>query len=430
MFSERTNWKLARNRYTDAIEDARARGARLLDLTASNPTRVGLEYDSRTILAALGSEKALDYDPQAKGLLAAREAVSEYYRDRCARGEGDVASNVSTTGDLETVDPERVVLTTSTSEGYSFVFRLLCNAGDELLVPKPSYPLFEFLADLQDVKLVPYPLIYDHGWQMDFPSMEKAVTQRTRGVVLVHPNNPTGSYVKVREREELNAFCQRHRLAVIVDEVFLDYRLESVLETHPNSLHAPLGRHSPVQRLGRDDRCSFAGNQEVLTFTLSGLSKISALPQMKVAWVVTSGPREVVGAAMGRLEVIADTYLSMNAPMQWAVPVLLEQRKRIQSQLMERVRANLAELDRQIAGQRMCQRLELEGGWYAVLRVPVTRSDEDLAIELVREKSVLVHPGHFYDFPSDGYLVLSLITEAEEFTAGIASVLEYLGRTA
>ena len=401
MFSSRTNWKLARNRYTEAVEDARSRGVRLLDLTASNPTRVGLRYDSAAILGALGSERAMDYDPQAKGLLSAREAVGGYYRERLTRSERDVASNVST-GGVSIVDPERVVLATSTSEGYSFVFRLLCNAGDELLVPKPSYPLFEFLADLQDVKLVPYPLIYDHGWQMDFHSLEKAFTGRTRGVVVVHPNNPTGSYVQPGEFAPLNDFCRAHGLAVIVDEVFLDYALD-----------------------GRE-HASFASNDDVLTFTLSGLSKISALPQMKVAWVVTSGPDSEVREAMERLEVIADTYLSMNAPMQWAIPTLLAQRKSVQQQLQERVKKNLAELDHQLAQQKACERLCVEGGWYAVLRVPVTRTDEELAIELVREKSVLAHPGHFYDFPSDGYLVFSLIAEEEEFREGIDRVLDTL----
>jgi len=438
MFSDRTNWTLGTNRLTQALEEVRARGAWILDLTVSNPTRVGLRYDERAILAALGSPRALDYDPQAKGLWEAREVVADYYR----HGHG--------VGDL---DAERIVLTTSTSEGYSYVFRLLCNQGDELLVPKPSYPLFEFLADLQDVKLAPYPLIYDHGWQMDFPSLEKAVTARTQGVVVVHPNNPTGSFVKAQERELLNSFCRARGLAVIVDEVFLDYGLETsrararetdersrsaaplrvdsgyvAPQADSGSLHAALDRRSPVQNLGRDDISygSFAGNSEVLTFTLSGVSKISALPQMKVAWVVTSGPRDEVAAALARLEVIADTYLSMNAPVQWAVPVLLEQRKDIQWQLMERVRTNLAELDRQLAGQTVCSRLSVEGGWYAVLRVPVTRSDEELAVELVREKQVLVHPGHFYDFPGDGYLVLSLIGVEPEFTEGIARVLKYL----
>jgi len=428
MFSDRTNWKLAQNQFTVALEEVRAGGAKLLDLTVSNPTRVGLRYDEKAILEALASPRALDYDPQSKGLREARVAVAGYYRGSRGTGEGDVASNVSTRG-IE-ADPERIVLTTSTSEGYSFVFRLLCNAGDELLVPKPSYPLFEFLADLQDVRLVPYPLIYDHGWQMDFPSLEKAVTERTRGVVVVHPNNPTGSYVQDGEASMLNSLCREHGLAVIADEVFLDYRLDGDARTGNSHVGtAALGR--PVERSStavdeRTNARSFAGNQEVLTFTLSGLSKVAALPQMKVAWVVTSGPRELAATAMERLEVIADTYLSMNAPIQWATPALLEQRKSIQRHLLERVKGNLAELDRQLAGQKACSRLSVEGGWYAVLRVPVTRSDEEMAIELVREKSVLVHPGHFYDFESDGYLVLSLITIDAEFANGISRVLQHL----
>ena len=387
MFSDRTNWRLERNRFTVALEEVRASGANVLDLTVSNPTRAGLHFDEQAILASLASPRALDYDPQSKGLLEARRGVAGYYREEHR---------------IDGLDPEQIVLTTSTSEGYSFVFRLLCNAGDELLVPKPSYPLFEFLADLQDVRLVPYPLIYDHGWQMDFPSLQKAVTPRTRGVVVVHPNNPTGSYVHPGEMEMLSSFCREYNLAVIVDEVFLDYRL------------------------GEANHASFAGNHDVLTFTLSGLSKIAALPQMKVAWVVTSGPRELETDALGRLEVIADTYLSMNAPIQWALPALLEQRKNVQRQLLERVKKNLAELDRQLAGQKACGRLNVEGGWYAVLRVPVTRSDEELAIELVREKLVLVHPGHFYDLPRDGYLVLSLITAEEEFAEGVTRALDML----
>jgi alanine-synthesizing transaminase len=385
MFSDRTNWKLSPNRFTQALEEARLAGKDILDLSASNPTRAGLHYNERTILGALASPKSMDYDPQSKGLRGAREAVARYYCDE--HGVRDL-------------DPERLVLTSSTSEGYSYVFGLLCNPGDELLVPKPSYPLFDFLADLEDVKLVSYPLIYDHGWQMDLPSLECAVTPRTRGVVIVHPNNPTGSYVQPHELALLNLFCRKHCLALIVDEVFLDYAHDG------------------------KTRSSFTGNRDVLTFTLSGLSKISALPQMKVAWVAASGPEAEVEAAMARLEVIADTYLSMNAPMQWAMPVLLQQRHGIQRQLLDRALANLGELDRQLAAQKTCQRLNVEGGWYAVLRVPVTRSDEDLVIALLREKSVLVHPGHFYDFPGDGHLVLSLITPEEEFAEGVRRALE------
>jgi|HubBroStandDraft_6_1064221.scaffolds.fasta_scaffold00090_13 alanine-synthesizing transaminase len=387
MFSHRTNWRLTRNHLTEALDEVRSSGAHLLDLTISNPTRVGLCYDERLILQSLASPQSLDYDPQSKGLPSARAAVAAYYQ--------------STHG-IHHFEPERVLLTTSTSEGYSFVFRLLCNPGDELLVPKPSYPLFEFLADLQDVKLVPYPLIYDHGWQMDFPSLQKVVKERTRGVVVVHPNNPTGSYVRAQERESLNRFCREHEIALIADEVFLDYAHD-----------------------GRK-RQSFVANQDVLTFTLSGVSKISALPQMKVAWIATSGPGAEVEAAQARLEVIADTYLSMNAPIQWAVPVLLDQRNGIQQQLLDRVLGNLGELDRQLSAQTTCQRLSVEGGWYAVLRVPVTRTDEELAVDLLRRKAVLVHPGHFYDFPSDGYLVLSLIAQKAEFGEGIGRLLELM----
>ncbi len=385
MFSDRTNWKLTRNRLTKAWEEVRAAGREVLDLTISNPTRAGFDYDEAAILGALSSPRAMDYDPQPKGLLEAREAVSGYYGEQQATTE---------------LNPEQLMLTTSTSEGYSYVFRLLCNAGDEVLIPKPSYPLFEFLGDLQDVKLVPYPLIYDHGWQIDFPSMPKAVSPLTRAVVVVHPNNPTGSYLKPDERDTLNRFCAEHDLALVGDEVFLDYAHD-----------------------GRS-RSSLALNREVLTFTLSGLSKVSALPQMKVAWMVASGPKAQWKDAMARLEVIADTYLSMNAPIQWAVPILLEQRKSIQKQLLDRVLANLTELDRQLATRKSCQRLGVEGGWYAVLRVPVTGSDEDLTIELLRSKSVLVHPGHFYDFPGEGHLVLSLIGPQGEFAEGIRRVLE------
>jgi len=388
MFSKRTDWKLTHNRFTETQHQLEKSGRAVLDLTVSNPTRVGVQHDER-IVQSLLNPKALDYDPQPKGMLSAREAVVNYYRDQYKGSD---------------FDPESLILTTSTSEGYSYVFRLLCNPQEEILVPKPSYPLFEFLADLQDVKLVPYPLLYDHGWQIDFPSLNNAVTSKTRAVVLVHPNNPTGSYVSQSEQNALNKFCNEHGLALIVDEVFLDYS------------------HDAARRP------TFAANNAALTFTLSGLSKISALPQMKLAWIVTSGPGEQVHAAMQRLEVIADTYLSVNAPIQLATAVLLDQRRIVQSFLLTRLQVNLEEFDQQLSRQKLCVRLHVEGGWYAVLRVPVTQSDEDLAIAIMKNLSVLVHPGHFYDFASDGYLVVSLITEPKEFSEGIKRVLDFLNR--
>jgi alanine-synthesizing transaminase len=380
MFSRRTQWNLAPNRLTLAHRAALASGKKIIDLTISNPTRAEIQYNETAILDSLRNPRSLDYDPQPKGLLSARDSVAAYYDP--------------------IIDPESFILTTSTSEGYSFVFRLLCNPGDEILVPKPSYPLFDFLAELQDVTLVPYSLIYDHGWQIDFHSLENAITQKSRGIVLVHPNNPTGSYVGAQERQRLNELCQQHKLALIADEVFLDYAHD---KTQP----------------------TFASNRDTLTFTLSGISKISALPQMKLAWIAVSGPSTDAAAAMQRLEIIADTYLSLNAPIQLAAPVLLDQRKTIQPQLMRRVSANLAELDHQLTLQKSCSRLEIQGGWYAVLRIPVTRSDEDFAIELLQRSGVLVHPSHFYDFPSDGYLVLSLIAAEEEFRSGVSATLQY-----
>jgi alanine-synthesizing transaminase len=385
MFSRRTGWRLELNRFTEAVREAHSSNREILDLTVSNPTRAGILYDQPAMLEALRNEKVLDYDPQSKGLLSAREAVADYYRQRG-----------------EKVDPENLVLTTSTSEGYSYVFRLLADPGAEVLVPKPSYPLFEFLADLQDVKLVPYPLIYDHGWQVDLHSLEQVLSERTAGVVVVHPNNPTGSYVSTEEQARLYQLCAEREIGLIVDEVFLDYAHD--------------GQRRP----------SFATNAEALTFTLSGLSKISALPQMKLAWIAVSGPQEPAQEAMARLEIIADTYLSVNAPVQFAAPVLLEQRKAIQRQLMDRLQTNLRELDRQLSTKPACSRLNVEGGWYVVVRVPVTRSDEDLAIALLRECGVLVHPGHFYDFPNDGYLVLSLITEPAVFSEGISRLLNFV----
>jgi aspartate/methionine/tyrosine aminotransferase len=382
MFAERTNWNLAGNRLSEALARHRASGKRLYDLTASNPTECGFAYNSEIILGALQNPAALRYEPNPKGLESTRLAVTEYYS---ARGVA--------------ISAEDIVLTTSTSEAYSFVFRLLCNPGDELLIPAPSYPLFGFLADILDVKLVRYPLIYDHGWQIDLHSLQQALTARTRGVIVVNPNNPTGHFVKAGELAKLNEICAAGELALIADEVFLDF---------------PLTNDKPA---------SFAGNKGALTFAMSGLSKIAGLPQMKMAWLVASGPEELKKLALEKLEIIADTFLSPNAPVQLATPTFLEQRGGFQKQVMSRVKNNLAELDRQLAGKASCRRLALEGGWYAVLRVPASRSDEDLAVELLSDQDVYVHPGHFFDFANEGYLVLSLIGGERDFAEGFRRLL-------
>jgi alanine-synthesizing transaminase len=387
MFSDRTNWPLTRNPFTLALDELRANGTPLLDLTASNPTLCNFHYESTAILSAFQNPAALTYDPQPKGTLAARREVARYYLD-----------------DHQTiVDHESLFLTTSSSEAYSYAFRLLCNPGDELLLPKPSYPLFEFLAGLQDIRLVPYSLAYAHGWFIDFQSLENAITPRTRAILLVHPNNPTGSYVQPEELTRLNALCKKHNLDLIVDEVFLDFPFNS------------------------PPRKTFASNNEVLTFTLSGLSKISALPQMKIAWLAVTGPDSQLRPTLDRLEIIADTFLSLSAPAQAALPTLLAQRHSLRPQLLARIRENRAHLQSQLCSHSACELLHADAGWYAVLRYAANSSthasDEDLAIHLLRHHQVLLHPGHFYDFPSNGYLVLSLITPPIDFREGVQKLL-------
>jgi alanine-synthesizing transaminase len=354
----------------------------IADLTASNPTRCGFEYDPE-LLEALTDSTALDYDPQPKGSLRAREAVCGYYADH------GVA-----------VRPDQVILTTSTSEAYSYLFRLLCNPESEIVVPQPGYPLFDFLAVLDDVGLKQAPLVYDHGWQIEPEGFGRAITDRTRAIMLVHPNNPTGHFTKLWEAEELAKLCLEFDLSLIVDEVFLDYGI------------------------GDKSRSFAAGLDGVPVFVVSGLSKIAGLPQMKAAWIVATGPE--AGVALERLEVVADTFLSMNAPVQCALPKWLAGREGILKQIRGRVARNLAELDRQLAAAPMIQRLEVEGGWYATLRIPALQPDELTVLELL-ERGVWVHPGYFFGMANSGWLVLSLLGLEHEFSTGVTRMIDYLG---
>src|SRR6266851_9461731 len=390
MFASRTNWRLDTNPLTQALEEHWRSGKELLDLTVSNPTACGLAYPEEEIVGALADPRALEYCPESKGVREAREAVAGYYSGRLGfAGPGD------------RVDPERILLASGTSECYTHIFRLLCEAGDEILVPAPSYPLFEFLADLADIRLVPYPLLYDHGWQIDFASLRAALTPRSRAVLVVHPNNPTGSFVKPREAAELAEICAAREMAIVADEVFLDYT----------------GGYEPPR--------TFAFQDAALTFTLSGLSKISLLPQMKLAWTVVSGPDAIVQTAVDRLEIIADTYLSPSTPVQLALPKFLFLRHSLHAQLQQRISANLSALDSMLRESKSLARLDREGGWYAILRVPVTGSDEDLTVALLERCSVLVHPGHFFNFPREGFLVLSLITPQHKFKEGGLRLLRF-----
>jgi alanine-synthesizing transaminase len=380
-FSKRTEWNTEESALALAHRERVQAGLPVADLTASNPTRCGFVYDAH-LLAPLADQRALDYDPQPLGLLRTREAVCGYYRDH-----GVV------------VRPDRVALTTSTSEAYSFLFKLLCDAGSEIVVPQPGYPLFDFLAVLDDVRIKGAPLVYDHGWQIEPEGFRRAVTAETRAIVLVHPNNPTGHFTKRREAEELGKLCREQGIALIVDEVFLDYGFD-----------------------GQKAESFAEGLEGVDVYVVSGLSKIAGLPQMKAAWIVATGPH--AAEAMSRLEVIADTFLSMNAPVQGAIPAWLAGRGQIQQHITERVKANLAELDGQLADLDLVRRLEVEGGWYAVLRIPAVQPDETTVMELL-ERGAWVHPGYFFGMEESGWLVVSLLGSVEEFRTGVQVIVDY-----
>lgn len=383
-FSKRTNWNTEESDLSRAHRERLRAGLPVADLTASNPTRCGFTYEP-ALLSKLNDARALDYDPQPRGLLEARRAVCTYYADR------DVG-----------ILPEQVILTTSTSEAYSFLFRLLCDPGSEVLIPQPSYPLFDFLAALDDVRLKTAPLVYDHGWQIDPEGFRRAISPETRAIVLVHPNNPTGHFTKGWEAQELGALCREFDLSLIVDEVFLDYVFPGRSAVEANSFAA--------------------GLEGVPVYVVSGMSKIAGLPQMKAAWIVATGPQRE--PALERLEVIADTFLSMNAPVQWALPSWLEKRGAIQGQIQQRVSENLLDLDRQIAEQSMISRLELEGGWYAILRVPALEPDET-TVRCLLDHGVWVHPGYFFGLRERGWLVASLLTQPQEFSTGVTQIMRY-----
>ena len=368
-FSSRITWSLIP---TDLSLAAQRHTGTLLDLTQSNPTAAGISYPSDRILTALNDERSLRYHPSALGLLEAREAVSDYYGGRAPA--------------------DRILLTASTSEAYSYIFKLLCDPGDQVLVPRPSYPLFDFLAQLEGISAVQYPMRYSGGWHIDLDALASSVTDHTRAIVFVNPNNPTGSYLKSYEYE----FLARLGLPLIVDEVFRDYAFSS--------------DHTRVDTV--------AGREDVLTFCLSGLSKVSALPQLKAGWIVCGGPEAERAEALDRLELIADTFLSIGTPVQYALPELLAIRTEVQAAIRDRCASNLLFLRRALEDSP-AQVLQVEGGWYATIRVPRLRSEEEWVIHLIESQGVLVQPGYFYDFESEAFLILSLLTEPAIFGEGV-----------
>ncbi len=388
MFAKRTNWELTTNKITTILESLRKEGTAIFDLTESNPTRCGFSYPQSEILKELSSSQNLRYAPSPRGNLSARKAICDYYADK----------NIA-------VDPEQIFLTAGTSEAYSFLFRLLAEPGDKVLFPNPSYPLFQFLFDLNDLQYTPYPLTYapHHGWQVNVEGFYEAVAADTKAVVFVNPNNPTGSFVRERELARINAICRSRNLAMISDEVFLDYAFEESAE--PMSL---------------------AGNREVLTFVLSGISKILGLPQMKLGWIVVNGPQDLMRDAMARLEIIGDTYLSVNTPVQNALPRWFELRPVIQKEILQRVERNRAFLFHHVSSQakEKSSCLHCEGGWYAILKLGPHYMEEILVEELLTEDQVFVHPGYFFDFEEEPYLVLSLLPTEEIFQEGVRRLLK------
>jgi len=383
MFSRRTSWDRSSNRLTETVEHHRLSGSGILDLSETNPTQVGISYPRR-ILEALSHPSSSDYRPDPAGAPGAREAIARVFAQRgCAPA------------------PEDILLTASTSEAYSWLFKLLADPGDEILVPRPSYPLFEFLTGMESVVPVPYDLTFDGAWSVSVEALEARLTSRARAVVVVSPNNPTGSYVKRGELRDLETLCRRYGLALMGDEVFAEYphgpdseRAESILQA-----------------------------EAILTFSLGGLSKLVGLPQLKLGWMAVSGPPALRREARERLELIADTFLSVNTPVQLSTSILLEEGEKVRRQIQRRIAANLDFLRESTDGSSPFRLLPCEGGWTAVLRVPSVMTEEEWVLSLLREDSVLVHPGYFYDFPLPAYLVLSLLPSESDFREGVRRIL-------
>ena len=383
-FAHRTNWHQEPNALNKALEDLGKRGIDILDLTASNPTSCDFLYPEG-MLSAFNSLDNFHYHPDACGMDQTRQAVANYYARQKA-----------------ILSPDDIILTASTSEAYSFLMRLLVNPGEKVLIPKPSYPLFQFLLEINDVNFDYYPLVYDGQWHLDIPALERLVDAKTKAIILVNPNNPTGSYISRAELNFLNELCRKHQMSIISDEVFFEYALN------------------------QGDYVSCAGNQTVLTFVLGGLSKTLGLPQMKCAWIAASGPQGILQESKARLEIIADTYLSVNTPVQNALGLWLDHAPALQGQIISRVNKNWQWLSTHLNDHT--QLLSLQGGWYATLRIPAIKSEEEWVLEFIREDHVSVYPGYFFDFDREAYIVLSLLPPAPVFQEGVGRIMQRLAK--
>lgn len=374
MISSRLPGNLEPNAVARAIDAKRRSGVDIVDLTASNPTTAGFEYPD-DLLQPLADARALTYEPQPLGLWSARAAVAADFRRR-----GVVIS------------ADRVALTASTSEAYALLFKLLCDAGDAVLVPHPSYPLFEHLTQMESVMAIPYALEYHGRWRVDVDSIRRAATDRVRAILIVSPNNPTGSFLHRDDLAAIGTLAKERQWAIIGDEVFADYPLDAA----PEAAHVLPGA-------------------AVLTMSLGGLSKSAGLPQLKLGWIGFGGPAAEVDRAIAAYEVIADTYLSVSTPVQAAAADLIERGAAMRGKILARVRRNLESLRKLAAAHPAVDVLTAEGGWSAVIQVPQLAPEEALVLELLEKDNVLVHPGYFFDFAREAFLVVSLIVEPSRF---------------
>ena len=391
-FSRRTDWHRRPNRLSASLETLRRSGRQIYDLTSANPTECGIAYPEGAIISSLSNPLSIAYQPNPRGLLSAREAISRYYEEK---GIG--------------VDPSNLFLTASTSEAYSLLFKLICDTGDQILIPQPSYPLFDYLSRLDDVVPVCYRLNYDLGWNIDLDSVRNGITASTRAIVIVNPHNPTGMFLKEADYRALKKIAAEHSLALIVDEVFIDFPLDRDQKAIPSSKVV-----------------STADEQEVLTFTLNGISKTAGLPQMKLGWILVGGDRKTVAEASGRLEILCDTFLSVNTPVQVALPALLEAGASVRSNILALVRSNYTRFCEAVPTDSACSVLNCEGGWYGILRVPRVMSDEEWSVGLLESTGVHAYPGYFFDFETDGFLVVSLVVREGIFETAVKKLIEFV----
>jgi len=381
MFSNKFNFDFSENELSKLLSKKKKEGRLVLDLTQSNPLNSGIGYEKEKILNSLISGNTFSYNPSPKGLCSAREAVSEYYRQAGFN-----------------VDSENIFLTSGTSEAYSYLFKLLCNPGEEILVPQPSYPLIDTIAEIENVKSVRYNLKYDGKWLIDINDLKKRISKQTKAILIINPNNPTGSYVSREDYIELDGLCLENNLALISDEVFYDFNINGEKKT------------------------SSAGNNSCLTFTLSGISKICGLPQLKLSWIITDGTPQVKSDAIKRLEILTDAFLCVNTPVQEGLDVILKTRFDFQNKLNALIRKNLEFLQKSVIKSKKLEVLLIEGGWYSVVKILDNTDDENMCLRLLEDKDVYVHPGYFFDFEENCFFVISLITKYEIFSEGIERI--------